>query len=238
MFMRNTKYAITLIVIAFSWVAASAQFGAKSVVLMEGVVLDEGNLKPIGATIEVFDPTTHEKVNSYKSNITSGSYSIVLKPSQHFTFRISSKGYFTTEEDVRTPSSEKYEHITRDFSLKSSNPGAEIPIIGRLFEFKKGELSVGADEDLADLTHLLKLNADAKISIVSYPDQAGDAAKNLALTNARAKAVKDYLVTNGIDGMRIQTTGNGDLDPATKNVTRRRAKGKHGVGKVYIRVVG
>src|SRR5579872_2522929 len=113
MLMRNTTYAITLIIIALSWLPASAQFGAKSVVLMEGVVLDEGNLKPIGATIEVYDPTTHEKVNSYRSNITSGAYTIVLKPSQHFTFRISSKGYFTTEEDVRTPASEKYEHITR-----------------------------------------------------------------------------------------------------------------------------
>ncbi|HET7153149.1 MAG TPA: OmpA family protein [Candidatus Kapabacteria bacterium] len=236
--MRNIKHAVTLIILVFAWLSASAQFSSHTVVLMEGVVLDEGNLKPIGATIEVFDPATHEKVNSYKTNVTSGSYSIVLKPSQHFTFRISSKGYFTTEEDVRTPASEKYEHITRDFSLKPANAGAEIPMIGRLFEFKKKELSVGADEDLADLAHLLTLNPDAKISVVSYPDQASDGPKNIALTNARAQAVKEYLIGKGIEAVRIQTAGNAEMDPAAKSTTRRHAKGKNPIGKVYIRVVG
>ncbi|HZV12682.1 MAG TPA: hypothetical protein VFA55_05660 [Candidatus Kapabacteria bacterium] len=97
---------------------ASSQLSQKPVVLMEGVVLEEGSLKPIGATIELFDPTTHEKMNSYKSNSMSGAYTIVLKPSEHFIFRISSKGYVTAEVDICTPLSEKYEHVTRNFSLK------------------------------------------------------------------------------------------------------------------------
>lgn len=218
-------------------VAAQAQF-SKVTVLMEGVALDEATLKPIGGVIEVLDATTRDKVNSYKTNKSTGAFSIVLKPSQHFIFRISAEGYFTVEEDVRMPAATKYEHITRDFSLKPAAAGAEIPLAGRLFDFKKKDLRVGAEEDLEEVSRLMKLNANCKISITSFPDQAGNAQANLAMTQARADAVREYLVTQGIDQLRIKTAGSGDLDPASKVGANRMAKGKHPVGKVYLRVEG
>lgn len=216
---------------------ARAQF-SKVTVLMEGVVLDEATLKPIGGNIEVLDATTREKVNSYHSNKSTGAFSIVLKPSQHFIFRIAAEGYFTIEEDVRMPAATKYEHITRDFSLKPAAVGSEIALAGRLFDFKKRDLRVGAEEDLEDLSRLMKLNPNAKIAVTSYPDLAGNAQANQALTQARADAVREYLVTQGIDPLRVKTSGSGDMDPASKVTAGRMAKGKHPVGRVYLRVVG
>ena len=217
--------------------AAQAQFN-KVTVLMEGVVLDEATLKPIGGTIEILDATTRDKVNQYKSNKASGSFSIVLKPSQHFIFRIAAEGYFTVEEDVRMPAATKYEHITRDFSLKPAASGAEIPLAGRLFDFKKKDLRVGAEEDLEEVSRLMKLNPNAKISITSYPDIAGNEQANLAITKARADAVREYLITQGVDQLRIRTNGSGALDPSASATKGRVAKGKHPVGKVYLRVEG
>ena len=229
---RLALFAILLC--AFS---ARAQF-SKVTVLMEGVLLDEATLKPIGGTLEILDATTRDKVNSYKSNKSSGAFSIVLKPSQHFIFRIAAEGYFTVEEDVRMPAATKYEHITRDFSLKPAAAGAEIPLAGRLFDFKKRDLRVGAEEDLEEVSRLMKLNPNAKISITSYPDLAGNADQNLALTKARSDAVREYLITQGVDQLRIKTQGSGALDPAAKPTKTSHAKGKNPVGKVYLRVEG
>lgn len=228
---------LVILAILLCAIGARAQF-SKVTVLMEGVVLDEATLKPIGGNIEVLDATTRDKVNAYKSNKTSGVFSIVLKPSQHFIFRISSDGYFTVEEDVKMPAATKYEHITRDFSLKPAAAGAEIPLAGRLFDFKKKDLRVGAEEDLEDISRLMKLNPNAKISITSYPDLAGNEAQNLATTKARADAVKEYLITQGIDQLRIRTNGSGAMDPSANLSKSRQAKGKHPVGKVYLRVDG
>ncbi len=229
------KRLVILVAALLSFGTARAQFG-KATILLEGVVIDETTLKPIGATIDLFDATTREKVNSFRSNKATGAFSIVLKPSQRFIFHLQADGYFTIEEDVKMPAATKYEHMTRDFSLKASAAGSEIPVAGHLFDFKKKELRVGAEEDLEEVARLLKLNAGAKISITAFPDLAGNQQANLALTKARADAVKEYMITQGIDPLRIRTAGK--EDPESLPGQKRQAKGKHPVGKVYLRVEG
>lgn len=45
--------------------------------------------------------------------------------------------------------------------------------------------------------------------IVGHTDATGSADRNLELSKARAQAVKDYLVKQGVDGNRLQTEGYG-----------------------------
>jgi len=59
-----------------------------------------------------------------------------------------------------------------------------------------------------------------KILIEGHTDNVGAAASNLALSSARAAAVKAALMTDfGIAGPRISTKGLGDTKPAAPNTT-------------------
>lgn len=58
-----------------------------------------------------------------------------------------------------------------------------------------------------------------RIQVSGHTDNVGNARKNLALSEARARAVRDYLVSKGIDGARIEAVGFGDARPVASNDT-------------------
>jgi OmpA-OmpF porin, OOP family len=51
------------------------------------------------------------------------------------------------------------------------------------------------------------------IIAVGYTDRIGSDAYNLKLSQRRAQAVKDYLVTKGIEPNRVYTEGKGEANP-------------------------
>jgi K(+)-stimulated pyrophosphate-energized sodium pump len=52
-----------------------------------------------------------------------------------------------------------------------------------------------------------------------YTDNTGDANANLSLSQARAEAVKAYLVANGIEAGKITAKGYGSENPKVSNDT-------------------
>jgi outer membrane protein OmpA-like peptidoglycan-associated protein len=82
---------------------------------------------------------------------------------------------------------------------------------GALFEWGKAELLPGAIADLQKLGTLIKRNPNATFIISGHTDHTGARETNLVLSQQRADAVRDWLVSNlGIDPMRITTIGKAD----------------------------
>lgn len=79
-----------------------------------------------------------------------------------------------------------------------------------LFEFDKAELLPAATESLRKLGELIKKNPQVTFGIEGYTDSLGSTEHNLALSVARAEAVRKWLVENmGIDSSKIKTKGLG-----------------------------
>ena len=73
---------------------------------------------------------------------------------------------------------------------------------------------------LKEIAGVLKQHADLKILIEGHTDNVGTPAANLALSDARAAAVKAALVADfGADAARITTKGMGDTKPAAPNTS-------------------
>jgi OmpA-OmpF porin, OOP family len=66
---------------------------------------------------------------------------------------------------------------------------------------------------LQSIAAILKEYPDSKFSIEGHTDSDGKDAANQKLSEDRAKAVKDYLVTNGIVEGRLTSTGYGETKP-------------------------
>ncbi len=81
---------------------------------------------------------------------------------------------------------------------------------GALFEYDRAELLPEAMETMRKLAELIRRNPRATFSIEGHSDSYGDADYNLALSRARAEAVKAWLVNDmGVDPARIETRGFG-----------------------------
>ena len=103
------------------------------------------------------------------------------------------------------------------------------------FDFDKSVLKAEGKAKLDDMVAKTKGVALEVVIAVGHTDSTGDAGYNQKLSTARANAVKDYLVSKGIEKNRVYTEGKGEAQPVADNKTKEgRAKNR----RVEIEVVG
>ena len=103
------------------------------------------------------------------------------------------------------------------------------------FENDKSIILKKSYGDLEALTNLLLIREELNISLSGHTDNNGTEAYNMRLSENRVKAVKTFLIANGIDGNRIKTSHFGESKPISDNKTEEgRSKNRRvemGVGK-------
>lgn len=90
---------------------------------------------------------------------------------------------------------------------------------GILFDFDKSDLSGNAKENIAKLGRILNEYPDTRLTIQGHTDNKGDDNYNRQLSAKRADAVRDYLIANGVQGGRLNTTAYGESAPIASNDT-------------------
>jgi OmpA-OmpF porin, OOP family len=88
-----------------------------------------------------------------------------------------------------------------------------------LFDTGKATLQPSSQEQLNNIAAILKAYPNVHVKIGGYTDNTGDAAANVALSDARAKNVMNALVAAGIDPSRLESKGYGDQYPVGDNAT-------------------
>ena len=73
--------------------------------------------------------------------------------------------------------------------------------------------------ELNKLMQLINDNPSIKIRINGYTDDIGSEADNIKLSENRARAVVDYLISKGIDAKRLASKGFGETQPIADNST-------------------
>ena len=101
------------------------------------------------------------------------------------------------------------------------------------FNFDKFNISTEAGETLELQAAWLKRNASVTVTIQGHADERGTREYNLALGERRANAVKDFLVTLGVNPQRIDTISYGKERPVAIGSTNAAwAQNRRGVTKV------
>jgi OOP family OmpA-OmpF porin len=103
------------------------------------------------------------------------------------------------------------------------------------FDFDKYVIKPEGKAKLDDLVDKTKGIALEVIIAVGHTDSIGTEAYNQALSERRANAVKDYLVSKGIEKNRVYTEGKGEKQPIASNST---AEGRAKNRRTEIEVVG
>jgi outer membrane protein OmpA-like peptidoglycan-associated protein len=95
-------------------------------------------------------------------------------------------------------------------------PGVDIAALAKqsttYYPFNVDTLSESNKQNLQALIEYLNQNPSAKITVFGNADRMGSESYNLSLSDARAKKVKNYLVSQGIQASRVKTVAYGEVN--------------------------
>lgn len=114
------------------------------------------------------------------------------------------------------------ERLKKDtIQIKQFTSELNKPIILKniTFEFGKSQLKESSFTELNNLATELNANPTYKITLSGHTDNIGQEEDNLKLSQARAKAVAEYLISKGIAPTRITYKGYGSQQPIGTNET-------------------
>lgn len=115
---------------------------------------------------------------------------------------------------------EEMKQVLGDAEVRREGEGIVIVFKEKiLFGFDKADVTNSAQQSLDKLDNVLTKYPDTNIEIIGHTDDKGSDNYNLRLSQRRAKAVADYLKSQGIATARINTKGMGESDPKVPNTT-------------------
>jgi outer membrane protein OmpA-like peptidoglycan-associated protein len=89
-----------------------------------------------------------------------------------------------------------------------------------LFDFDKATIRADARPTLDKLADLIKQSGSGDVAIEGHTDTKGNDGYNQKLSEARATAVRDYLIgVRMVDGTKLKVKGLGELRPVAPNMT-------------------
>ncbi len=182
-------------------------------ITLSGFIKDEGTQKPLPDVVLTLQ--SDDRVVSEKTTGTDGSYRFTeeeIKPGQNYTLLAGLKGYLNDESDISTAGTRGNKNILHDIILK---PLPEKPIVlpEILYSTGRWELPAPYQDSLRELIRMLKANPSVSIILSSHTDTRPIAMSNDSLSQRRAQAVVDYLITQGIKPGQLIARGYGAKIP-------------------------
>ena len=213
-------------VLAQQEVKSSPRIGSsetsEAVVLVSGKVLNKIlNVVPEGAEITYEDLKTGQLLGTAKPDPSTGLYKLVLPYGVNYGITAKANGFLPSSInlDLSKLRGRYLELDEKDLVMAAIAKGAKMTINNLFFELGKATLTPESDPELKRLVQVMNENADLRIEISGHTDNTGTDAINEKLSQARADAVKTYLMAAGVASNRIQSKGYGSLKPIASNET-------------------
>lgn len=135
--------------------------------------------------------------------------------------------------EAQTRVREQFERVGALFSREEArvlrlSDDIIIRLVGLAFPVGRSTIRTENFELLAKVTQAIQMFPEGSLTIEGHTDSYGSDAANLALSQKRAEAVKQYLVANmQIDPSKIEAVGYGETQPVANNETQEgRAKNR------------
>ena len=98
-------------------------------------------------------------------------------------------------------------------------PDILLTLRGVNFKFDKSDIEPDSERILNQAVEALNEASSVDVHIVGHTDSVGTDAYNQSLSERRANAVRDYLISQRIAGARLTTEGAGESQPVESNDT-------------------
>ena len=189
------------------------------VVLIKGKVLNQKDNSPLAATIAYNGLEDGKNYGIARTNPATGEYKIVLPYGRNYDFSANAANFIGVSDNLDLTDVGEYKEIERDLYLVPIEVGSVVRLNNIFFETGHSDLKSESFVELDRVVKVLKDNPNMTIELSGHTDNVGDAGFNKSLSQKRADACKEYLVTKGIDASRLVSKGYGKDKPVADNGT-------------------
>lgn len=199
----------------------------QSVAIVKGDLKDENGEPVKDATIEIAYEGS-EEVTEVKVNGDDGKFAAIVKTSkpQDVMVTVKKEG---SAFDSKVIAKEEIKEMKKDpknvkiegteLNVKELKVGEAYTINDILYATNSYELNQRSKFILKGFARFLKENPTISVLIQGHTDDVGDDAKNMTLSDNRAKGVKEYLVSQGVKASRLKAKGYGETEPKVSNTS-------------------
>jgi outer membrane protein OmpA-like peptidoglycan-associated protein len=189
------------------------------VVLVSGNVYNAKTKQPLAASLiyEIL-PDGTEAGNGVSSPV-DGSFKMVLPYDKNYSIRASADKFFAISENLNLDSLIKagYKEIHKDLYLVPIEIGQVFRLNNVFFDFDKYSLRPESFVELDRVVSFLNEYPNIEIEMSAHTDSKGSDEYNYTLSDNRAKSVREYILSKGIEAKRIISQGYGETKPVAGN---------------------
>lgn len=189
------------------------------VLYLIGKVKDSETGDPVLAKIDLVDVATDLVVGTTASSDIDGSYRVRIPAKKSYMVDLRASGFLSDMKRINISETYKEEVYNLNVALIKVKVGKKVVLNNILFETGKSLLTASSYTELGRLLNIMQDDPKMKIEISGHTDNTGSQPLNFKLSEARAKAVVDFLVQKGIDPARMEYKGFGSLQPIADNAT-------------------
>ncbi len=191
-----------------------------NVVVVSGKVTDVTTGKPIEAKIVYEDLDDGEELGVATSNPTTGEYKILLPYGKRYGIRPELDNAIGVSKNIDLTVPGEFKEITgQNLETAPLKTGTSVTLYNVFFEFAKATLEKESFLELDRMIGVMVKNPNMAIEVQGHTDNVGSDAANMALSQLRADAVKNYFLSKNISPDRVKSTGFGESKPVASNAT-------------------
>lgn len=192
---------------------------------VQGTIMNKESGQPVQAKVfyRILQEGSAQFSRSVQAN-PQGEFSLSLVPDMDYELMVSADGFIKEKEKVLLSAEEQDALLQREILLTPIEVGATVNLKDVLFDRGTADMLPGSTETLDDVVGFLSENPNVSIEVSGHTDNQGRPDLNMLLSKDRAKAVKDYLVSQGIKPERIQDKGYGGNRPIASNAIEEERK--------------
>lgn len=131
--------------------------------------------------------------------------------------RASEAEFARREADLASQQITSLTRQLENLQLRQTESGVVVTLGDVLFATGQAQLVEGGRSSLEEVVDLLQTEPDKKIRVEGHTDSRGDAEDNLQLSEQRAQAVREALISLGVAADRVTALGMGEDFPIASN---------------------
>lgn len=212
-----SRFLFSLVCLSLPFLSQSQNIAA-SYVKLTGKVLSDKDSTAISAVISYEKLPYYDDMGLTKSK-PDGTYEFYLIRGITYNFTVKATGYETINTQVEVDDPDEDEQKITNFLMKPDGEVSLITLENLIFSRGSDQISSSSYQELDQLVVWLDERPNVIIQLEGHTDFEGNEEANLALSEARVEAVKDYLQSKGIKKKRVLTKAFGGTVPLSTDRT-------------------